>query len=116
MIQVEMAGPRVPSTFDIAPDGIRDLADWVFSQCVKGDKATTGGFLTTDMSHMRHWITSEDFTFKSPYRRFFLCSFAYVSFSYEYHILISQNSSTLISILDHQHLSSCSGLAGSRRE
>lgn len=88
MIQVDIEGPRVPSTFDIAPDGIRHLADWVFNLCVQGETATTGGFMTTDMSNMKHWITSEDFTFESPYRKFFLCSFAYVRFSWEHYILI----------------------------
>jgi len=83
-----MAGPRVPSTFDIAPDEIRDLTAWVFNHCLRGPEATTGGFVTTDMSYMKQWITSEEFAFDSPYRKYCLRSFAYDRFSCKYHILI----------------------------
>lgn len=87
MIQVEMAGPRVPSTFDIAPDEIRNLANLVFIQCGKGEDPT-GGFLTTDMSYMKQWITSEEFAFETPYRKYFQCSFAYFKFPCQDHILM----------------------------
>lgn len=70
MIQVEMAGPRVPPTFEIAPDEIRNLAEWVFSQCVTSDEYFSGGFLTSDMYYMKDWITSENFAFEGQYRTF----------------------------------------------
>ena len=67
MIQVEMAGPRTPRTFDIAPDEILTLADWVFRECV--NEATVGGFLTTDMQGLKGWVTSNEMKLEGPYRK-----------------------------------------------
>lgn len=71
MIQVEMNGQHMPRTFKIAPDEIRSLADIVFEQCVKGEhgvEGKVGGFVTSETTTMKEWITSRGFDFGKPYR------------------------------------------------
>ena len=76
MIQVEMAGSNVPQTFDIAPDEIRSLVDIVFDQCVKGEHGVdgkVGGFVTTETTTLKEWVTSPEFDFEKPYRKYHTC-------------------------------------------
>ena len=67
MIQVDVAGPRLPATFDIAPNSIRAMADEVLNECVKGS-SKIGGFATSDLQVMRNWITAEETRLDRPFR------------------------------------------------
>ena len=72
MIQVEMAGQHPPQTFNIAPDEIRSLADIIYNQCVlgqRGSEGTVGGFITTQTTALKEWITAPTFDFSTPYRK-----------------------------------------------
>lgn len=66
MIQVDVAGPRLPRTYDIIPDEIRHLADEVLNSCVTGP-FEIGGFATTDLQVMNGWITAEETELDKPF-------------------------------------------------
>ena len=59
MIQIDVAGPRLPQTYDFIPDDIRHMADVVLNECVTGP-FNVGGFATSDLQVMRNWITAEE--------------------------------------------------------
>ena len=67
MVQVDMAGPRLPRTYDFTPDDIRHLADVVLQSCVTGI-FNTGGFATSDLQVMNGWITAEETKLDRPFR------------------------------------------------
>lgn len=67
MVQVDVAGPRLPQTFDISPDNIRFIADEVLNSCIKG-RSKIGGFATSDLQVMTGWITAEETNLDRPYR------------------------------------------------
>lgn len=67
MIQVDLAGPRLPQTYDVIPDDIRHLADVVLNSCVNGP-FQVGGFATLDLQVMSGWITAEETKLDRPYR------------------------------------------------
>ena len=67
MVQVEIAGPRLPRTFDIAPDDIRIIANQVLNDCVYGP-FNIGGFATSDLQVMTNWITAEETRLDRPFR------------------------------------------------
>ena len=67
MVQVDVAGPRLPRTFDIAPDDLRNLANEVLDQCVYGT-LNVGGFATSDLQVMNNWITAEETKLDRPFR------------------------------------------------
>lgn len=66
MIQVDLAGPRLPRTYDIIPDDIRALADVVLESCVAGP-SKIGGFATSDLQVMSGWITAEETKLDRPF-------------------------------------------------
>lgn len=66
MVQVDVAGPRLPLTYDIAPDYIRHLADEVLNSCIKGP-FEVGGFATSDLQVMSGWITAEETKLDRPF-------------------------------------------------
>ena len=67
MIQVDVAGPRLPATYNIAPNSIRAMANEVLDECVTGpDKL--GGFATSDLQVMSGWITAEETRLDQPFR------------------------------------------------
>ena len=67
MIQIDVAGPRLPQTFSIDPDTIRHMADEVLNECVTGPSAT-GGFATSDLQVMKNWIVAEETKLDRPFR------------------------------------------------
>ena len=67
MVQVDVAGPRLPRTFDIAPDDIRDMANEVLDQCVYGS-LYIGGFATSDLQIMNNWLTAPKTSLDLPFR------------------------------------------------
>ena len=67
MVQVDVAGPRLPRTYDIIPDDIRYLADQVLNSCVNGP-FDIGGFATSDLQVMDGWITAEETKLDRPFR------------------------------------------------
>ena len=67
MVQVDMAGPRLPRTFDIAPDDIRNMANEVLDECVYG-ALNIGGFATSKLEVMINWITAEETKLDRPFR------------------------------------------------
>ncbi|CAF9918428.1 hypothetical protein IMSHALPRED_004304 [Imshaugia aleurites] len=67
MVQIDVAGPRLPRTFDITPNDIRLLADQVLSSCVTGS-FEIGGFATSDLQVMDGWITAEETKLDRPFR------------------------------------------------
>ena len=68
MIQIDLAGPRLPRTYDIIPDDIRHMADVVLNSCVTGP-SKIGGFATSDLQVMNGWITAEETNLDRPFRR-----------------------------------------------
>lgn len=68
MIQVDIAGPRLPSSFSIPPDQIRFIASGAMSECVTGP-SEIGGFATSDLGFMSFWITNEETKLEEPFRR-----------------------------------------------
>ena len=67
MVQVDMAGPRLPLTYDFTPDEIRHFADVVLNSCVTGP-FKIGGFATSDLQVMNNWITAEETKLDRPFR------------------------------------------------
>ena len=67
MVQIDVAGPRVPRTFDIAPDDIRNMANELLEECVYGT-LHTGGFATSNLQVMNNWITAEETKLDRPFR------------------------------------------------
>lgn len=67
MVQIDVAGPRLPRTYDIMPDEIRHLADVVLNSCVTGP-FEIGGFATSDLQVMAGWLTAEETKLDRPFR------------------------------------------------
>lgn len=67
MIQVEIAGPRFPKTFEFIPNDIVDMAQQIQSTCVQG-ASYYGGFLTSDMQVLKGWVTSAESYLDKPFR------------------------------------------------
>lgn len=67
MVQVDVAGPRLPRTFDIAPNDIRNMANEVLDTCVYG-AFNNGGFATSNLQVMENWITAEETKLDRPFR------------------------------------------------
>lgn len=67
MIQVELAGPRLPPTFEFVPNEIRSMAQEVLSECAHG-KHYEGGFVASDMQVIRNWIFAEETRLDNPFR------------------------------------------------
>lgn len=67
MVQVDVAGPRLPRTFDISPNDIREMATEVLDGCVNGP-FNIGGFATSNLQVMENWITAEETKFDRPFR------------------------------------------------
>lgn len=78
MIQVEIAGPHHPQTIDLVPDDVCAMAKTVRSICVKGP-AYYGGFLISDMSVLRNWITAEETKLDDPYLESYFNQFIKIS-------------------------------------
>ena len=68
MIQVEVAGPRFPSTMNIVPSDIRKMADRVLLQCLTS-LSHYGGFVTTDLQPLKDWVVGPDRSLDNPYRK-----------------------------------------------
>ena len=67
MVQVDVAGPGLPQTFDFIPDDVRLMANTVMSECVIQSNKI-GGFATSDLHAMNDWITAGDTSLNGPYR------------------------------------------------
>lgn len=67
MVQIDVAGPRLPQTFEAIPDDIRHMADQVLTSCVTGP-FEIGGFATSDLQVMSGWITAEETKLDRPFR------------------------------------------------
>lgn len=67
MVQIDMAGPRLPRTYDFIPDDIHHLANVVLDSCVTGS-FEIGGFATSDLQVMSGWITAEETRLDRPFR------------------------------------------------
>lgn len=67
MIQVGLAGLCHPQTINLVPDDVCAMAKIVRGTCVKGT-AYYGGFLTSDTSVLRNWITAEETKLDDPHR------------------------------------------------
>ena len=71
MVQVDMAGPRLPQTYTIIPDDVGRMASEVLSSCVTGP-FEVGGFATSDLQVMNGWLTAEETRLDRPFRTFSL--------------------------------------------
>ena len=69
-IQVELAGPRLPATFGLAPQDVITMAKRVQSTCVR-DTSYYGGFLALDMDVLKNWVVAEETNLDAPYRKKF---------------------------------------------
>ena len=67
MIQIDIAGPRLPQTFSIPPDDIRHMASGVMNECVTGP-SEIGGFATSDLEFLTFWITNPENKLEDPFR------------------------------------------------
>ena len=68
MIQIEVAGPRTPQSVELIPNQIRDMAERVLETCTQGTDLY-GGFVTSDMTAMKDWITSAETDLDGYYRK-----------------------------------------------
>ena len=68
MVQVDVAGPRLPATFNIAPNDIRIIANVALKECVSGP-FQVGGFATSDLQVMNNWLTAEETKLDRPFRK-----------------------------------------------
>ncbi|KAL8894884.1 MAG: hypothetical protein Q9192_003991 [Flavoplaca navasiana] len=68
MVQVEVAGPRQPDIYPIAPNAIRDMATHLVDVCSRSDKTHTGGFITDSLANMAGWLTSPEGELDKPMR------------------------------------------------
>lgn len=66
MVQVDVAGPRLPGTFDFIPGDIRHMAETVVGECVNGPNKI-GGFATSDLQTVNGWITVPETSLDQPY-------------------------------------------------
>ncbi|KAL8938597.1 MAG: hypothetical protein Q9216_003808, partial [Gyalolechia sp. 2 TL-2023] len=57
MVQVELAGERIPPTIRIVPDDIRRVSEYIMDTCVLGEGK--GGFATGNLHDMKGWLASE---------------------------------------------------------
>ncbi|KAL8707598.1 MAG: hypothetical protein Q9220_007385 [cf. Caloplaca sp. 1 TL-2023] len=65
MIQIEMAGGRVPATISLVPDEVRSMASWLSTACTK-DGGNIGGFVTGSLTGMAGWLTSPEGELDKP--------------------------------------------------
>ena len=96
MVQIEVAGPRLPQTFNIAPDDIRHMANVVLQECVYG-AFDIGGFTTSDLQVMTNWIKAEETKLDRPFRMSHLILHSVLSFASE------RSSISPLTILLQQH-------------
>ena len=69
MVQVDLAGPRLPQTYKIIPDDVIYMANQVLSSCVTGP-FEIGGFATSDLQVMNAWLTAAKASLDLPFRTF----------------------------------------------
>lgn len=68
MIQVELAGPRLPKTFEFVPNNVIDMANRIQGTCVQGI-SYYGGFLTADFPVLRNWIINAETDLNKAFRK-----------------------------------------------
>lgn len=66
MVQVDLAGPRLPQTYNIIPNDVAYMANQVLSSCVTGP-FETGGFATSDLQVMDNWLTEPKTSLDGPF-------------------------------------------------
>ena len=71
-MQIEGAGPALPKEVDIAPIVFRTMADWVLENCLNKRTGSPGGWFTTDLTHLREYVTGDGVDLNDPYRKAFL--------------------------------------------
>ncbi|KAL8811925.1 MAG: hypothetical protein Q9200_001423 [Gallowayella weberi] len=60
MIQIEIAGPRVPKTFEVVPDQLRAMAAYLLDDACHKEGSYGGGFITGDLNPMTQWLISPE--------------------------------------------------------
>ncbi|KAL8725966.1 MAG: hypothetical protein Q9181_006225 [Wetmoreana brouardii] len=65
MVQIEMAGQRIPSTVILVPDKLKRMATRVLGTCVK-QTSYIGGFVTGDLYGVKQWITAPEGDLDKP--------------------------------------------------
>lgn len=70
MIQVEAAGPNLPSHINVVPDRLISMAEYVFNNCIKNPDQRVGGFVTSDLSRLESYVTSVRANLNEPYRNY----------------------------------------------
>ena len=68
MIQVEAAGPDLPSSINIVPDTLISMAEYIFNSCIKNPDHRVGGFITSDLSRLENYVTAVRTNLNDPYR------------------------------------------------
>ncbi|KAL8796583.1 MAG: hypothetical protein Q9182_007338 [Xanthomendoza sp. 2 TL-2023] len=69
MVQIEIAGPRVPKTFPIVPDTIRLIATYLLEGACHKDDSYGGGFITGDLNDLVQWLISPEGELDKPMRK-----------------------------------------------
>ncbi|KAL8850092.1 MAG: hypothetical protein Q9221_004953 [Calogaya cf. arnoldii] len=59
MIQVSVAGKRMPAIWKVAPSTIRSMASRVLGDCARDDGSYGGGFTTSSLAPMANWLSSQ---------------------------------------------------------
>ncbi|KAL8657518.1 MAG: hypothetical protein Q9226_001832 [Calogaya cf. arnoldii] len=59
MLQVGVAGKRMPGIWMVAPNTIRSMASRVLDHCAKDDGSYGGGFTTSSLTPMANWLSSQ---------------------------------------------------------
>ncbi len=66
MVQVDLAGPRLPQTFSYSPSEIRRKAIMLLDRCVTPGKV--GGFITSDLEYLQNYLTADGIRLNRPFR------------------------------------------------
>ncbi|KAL9576931.1 MAG: hypothetical protein Q9212_006710 [Teloschistes hypoglaucus] len=67
MVQIELAGPQLPSTIGLIPNDLKSMATGVLETCTKKRDYYIGGFLAGDLGPIRQWISSEQGDLDKPF-------------------------------------------------
>ncbi|KAL8941141.1 MAG: hypothetical protein Q9211_001948 [Gyalolechia sp. 1 TL-2023] len=58
MVQVEMAGPRIPPVVHLVPDDIRVVSSYIIETCALEGGGPLGGFGTGNIREMEQWLAT----------------------------------------------------------
>lgn len=68
MVQVEVAGERIPPVIRLVPDEVRTVASYIIEKCALESGGPYGGFGTGNLGKIKEWIVSPEGDLDKPQR------------------------------------------------